>query len=275
MKQALKWIAGVCFLITAISCLAVGGIGIISGVLFLIAGGICLPPSLKFVESKLKLPLSKTVKYSLVIASWLIAALILPKDKLSASSPKKEALAPSDSKESSSANTVTDLVRKQKLDSIIALIKGEKDFKVESVLYSEDSTLKISIKTKEAISAQYFDITYNLMSIGNVSEIEVLKKGEMQSSFGLHSGRKAEDFKKQFISAWDGSCRPVEAYIKTNMNDPDSYDHERTFVTPLANGNFRIKTVFRGKNAFGAKVLNSAFAEVSPDGKVVDFKIED
>jgi hypothetical protein len=67
----------------------------------------------------------------------------------------------------------------------------------------------------------------------------------------------------------------VVNYIKEGMNDPKSFEHDKTFVTPLMNGNFEVKTVFRGKNAFGGVVLNSCFAEVTPTGNVVSFKMDE
>ena len=58
-------------------------------------------------------------------------------------------------------------------------------------------------------------------------------------------------------SAWDGSIYIVESAIKENMNDPESYEHVRTTM-PIAEGEYwTCVTTFRGKNAFGGKVVNS------------------
>lgn len=58
------------------------------------------------------------------------------------------------------------------------------------------------------------------------------------------------------ISPWDGACMPCERHIKTMMNDPDSYDHV-TSTRPQIEGEYWTCVVqFRGKNAFGAKVIN-------------------
>lgn len=70
------------------------------------------------------------------------------------------------------------------------------------------------------------------------------------------------------FSAFDGSNRGVERYIKEHMNDPDSYEHVSTrFVdkgTYIA-----VMTQFRGKNAFGGKVLSNAVAKVDFEGNVL------
>lgn len=58
-------------------------------------------------------------------------------------------------------------------------------------------------------------------------------------------------------SAWDGSVSSVERAIKANMHDPGSYSHVSTTV-PVAEGDYwTVVSTFRGKNAFGALVLNT------------------
>ena len=58
-------------------------------------------------------------------------------------------------------------------------------------------------------------------------------------------------------SAWDGSIACIESYLKTVMNDPDSYQHVSTTI-PVAEGEYWVATsTFRGKNAFGALVVNT------------------
>lgn len=60
------------------------------------------------------------------------------------------------------------------------------------------------------------------------------------------------------FSPWDGSFRPLEAFIKENMNDPKSYDHANTYYRLQLNDRKNPKAIiteeFRGKNAFGAVV---------------------
>ena len=81
--------------------------------------------------------------------------------------------------------------------------------------------------------------------------------------------KKIEDFKKNCFSAWDGSHRQLEKYIKSNMNDPKSYDHVETTFS-LQKDYAIVLTKFRGKNAFGGTVLNSVKAKVSYDCNVIE-----
>lgn len=62
---------------------------------------------------------------------------------------------------------------------------------------------------------------------------------------------------KPVNSAWDGSVSAVERYLKVAMHDPDSYEHVRT-TEPVIEGDYWVvKSMFRGKNMFGGKVVNA------------------
>ena len=58
-------------------------------------------------------------------------------------------------------------------------------------------------------------------------------------------------------SGWDGSVFEVEHYLKSVMNDPDSYQHVRSSAVGSEGNYWVVTSVFRGNNAFGAKVLNA------------------
>lgn len=72
-----------------------------------------------------------------------------------------------------------------------------------------------------------------------------------------------DNFKGQF-SAWDGSHRNLEKYIKSMMNDEDSYEHVETRYRLVLDQNPRaiVTTVFKGKNAYGGVVKQSVSAAV-------------
>lgn len=159
---------------------------------------------------------------------------------------------------------------KMQLDSIINLIKTDQTIKTTKVEYRIDSVLEIHIPPKDdKVYAMAFDNLYKIMDIGNVSEIEVFQKGTLISTVGHKTQLKLDEFKSKFVSSYDGSCKPLNDYIKQQMNDPSSFEHDRTFITPLLNGNYQVKTIFRGKNAFGGVVLNSVFAEITPSGQIL------
>lgn len=64
---------------------------------------------------------------------------------------------------------------------------------------------------------------------------------------------------KQF-SGYDGSHEKLEAYIKTSLNDPASYEHVSTSYALPADSSFNsvvVTTTFRAKNQFGAVVTKT------------------
>lgn len=69
------------------------------------------------------------------------------------------------------------------------------------------------------------------------------------------------------FSSWDGSHRALTKLIKGAMNDPDSYEHIKTSYADKGDL-LLVKTSFRGKNAFGGKVVNWVIAEASIDGQI-------
>lgn len=72
--------------------------------------------------------------------------------------------------------------------------------------------------------------------------------------------------KAQF-SSWDGAHRNLEKLIKEGMHDPGSYEHISTQYTDM--GRYLVvKTIFRGKNGFGALIKNTITARVSLSGEV-------
>ena len=80
---------------------------------------------------------------------------------------------------------------------------------------------------------------------------------------------KAEEKRKGFhcLSAWDGSHREVVKEVKRLLNDPDSFEHDQTLVSPVSNeGTHNLTMHFRAKNAFGGYVRGTARATYTNAG---------
>lgn len=103
-------------------------------------------------------------------------------------------------------------------------------------------------------------VTYNAATGEKVEAVQSVIKDENED--------RTKAIEKQF-SSWDGSHMRLERYIKKQMNDPGSYEHVKT--TYSDNGtNITVVTQFRGKNSFGAIVLNTLKAKVDIDGEVLE-----
>lgn len=69
------------------------------------------------------------------------------------------------------------------------------------------------------------------------------------------------------FSKWDGSHINLERYIKKQMNDPSSYEHDETNYWDMKTY-LVVVTSFRGKNAFGGIVKQTIKAKVDMMGNV-------
>ena len=93
------------------------------------------------------------------------------------------------------------------------------------------------------------------------------------SSLGTPPTEKVDDPRKtqieKYFNAWDGSHIALTKLIKASMNDPSSYEHDKTQYSDQ--GDFLlVKTTFRGKNKFGGVVKNWVSATVDLNGKVLE-----
>ena len=113
---------------------------------------------------------------------------------------------------------------------------------------------------------------FGLVLILFIASIIASHWGEDNSSRSSSSSPKPltrqEKIEKHF-SAWDGSHRGLTEHIKQVMNDPDSYQHAETKYWDESDC-LRVKTTYRGKNAFGGVVVNTVTAKVDLDGNVIE-----
>lgn len=100
-------------------------------------------------------------------------------------------------------------------------------------------------------------LVYGLFQTGNENQAPKteaeLRKDKIETAF----------------SPWDGSHYQLERQIKEAMNDPKSYEHDKT--TYSDHGDYLIiNTTFYGKNAFGGTILNEIRAKVDLNGNVTE-----
>lgn len=66
-----------------------------------------------------------------------------------------------------------------------------------------------------------------------------------------------------------GAHRKLERWVKQNMNDPESYHHISSSYADK--GKYLLVQIkFRGKNSYGAMVVNMVTAKVSLDGDILE-----
>jgi hypothetical protein len=101
---------------------------------------------------------------------------------------------------------------------------------------------------------------------------EKIAEERRQAAAADQSKKELEARKKVLeaqFSAWDGSHRGLERYIKKHMNNPSSYEHVETKYLDKGD-HLMLITKFRGTNAFGAIVTNTIAAKVDMAGNVLE-----
>ena len=88
---------------------------------------------------------------------------------------------------------------------------------------------------------------------------------EKQADAQAFAIKKAEDTRKGFhcLSGWNGSHYAIEQYVKKNLRDPDSYQHNETLITPVKDGIHTLIMTYRAKNGFGGYVPGMVIATVN------------
>lgn len=94
------------------------------------------------------------------------------------------------------------------------------------------------------------------------------KDSPSSTSQTIKTPTKADKIKKQF-NAWNGSHIALVRYVKSQMNNPSSYEHVSTKYAELDNGNLQIVMTYRGENAFWALIKQTVTAEYTLSGKQV------
>lgn len=82
------------------------------------------------------------------------------------------------------------------------------------------------------------------------------------------AGQFADKFERKF----DGSIKPVVEYVKSSMNDPDSFKHVQTewFIRNGADRQYTVRMRYRGTNGFGAVVTETVEVIIDQDGKIIE-----
>ncbi|MDR2230140.1 MAG: zinc-ribbon domain-containing protein [Flavobacteriaceae bacterium] len=115
-----------------------------------------------------------------------------------------------------------------------------------------------------------------------ISELEILNKKLNDKSLTKQQKKEIEldikniktiEWAKKNISSWDRSNPKLSRAIKKVMNDPGSFEHVSTtfeYHNTYVIGNM----IYRGNNAFGAKIIAKAKGKFDYDGNLLEITPE-
>ncbi len=128
--------------------------------------------------------------------------------------------------------------------------------------------LKVELIVSELKAVPASDFKKNKELYGQLVELNPgTEKYKEKLDFYSKKAARQDLVEKQF-SPWDGSHAKLERLIKGAMNDPDSYEHDKTTYSDMGD-HLVVKTVYRGKNGFGGMVRNFITAKVGLGGQII------
>ena len=71
-------------------------------------------------------------------------------------------------------------------------------------------------------------------------------------------------------SAWDGSVRQVEDFLRARLNDPYSVKYEKWSKVIKGKNGYMVRVRYRAKNKFGAYVLQDQVFSLDKHGNVTN-----
>lgn len=151
------------------------------------------------------------------------------------------------------------------------LEKKDKDFKSSAdFLFSNDLKTpqeKIDstnlIRQKEIENPEFY-----LANLQKELENKNLSKGQRDEIQIQIKNIRAVKWAKKNINSWDDSNPKLERTVKDAMNDKDSFEHVSTEYS-YKKDKVIAKMIYRGNNAFGAKVIESVTGEFDYDGNLI------
>ena len=88
------------------------------------------------------------------------------------------------------------------------------------------------------------------------------------------TGQDSVTARKEYISnafSSDGSHRKLVSYVKERMNDQNSFEHVKTVYWDFKK-KIVVQMTYRGKNGFGALVIQTVIADTDLEGNILDVK---
>ena len=148
------------------------------------------------------------------------------------------------------------------LHSYIFALNNETDFRIEALKLSKEELEKSKNAELYKRYTEYDEINKPLNKKIN-SYVKKNYKAMAKDKKDIEKYQKEEEKIgkiREFVNDYDDSYRPLVSYIKENMNDPKSYEHIQTGYNTEGEKMVTIVTRFRGKNKFGALVINQCEA---------------
>jgi hypothetical protein len=135
---------------------------------------------------------------------------------------------------------------------------------------SKEQKLKIKDNYAKALQEKVKPIPTNdyASNLNIYEKLAALRPEDKNIIFKYEHYKKAVnwlDSVKSNFSNWDGSYKPLVDYVKKNMKNPDSFEHEKTSFN-IQKDSIVIFMHYLGTNSFNAKIKETIKLKISQDG---------
>jgi len=152
---------------------------------------------------------------------------------------------------------------------IAYLIMGEKQLKHKSLgvpsIFPKKERLKIPKKWEAFVIIIIIAVVFAIFFLPILLPISY-----SDSKSDKNSPKIKEEIVKN--SAWDGSVRQVDTWIRSNLKDPDSLEYiDWSPVVKKEGGGYLVRVKYRAKNSFGGYVIEEKVVILDSRGNVISF----
>ncbi|MWN89879.1 hypothetical protein GQ597_04025 [Gilliamella sp. Pra-s65] len=276
LRLVLAWLFGVLFILLGIANLTQTPL---IGIVALLVGISLLPITYQIIYKNTQKEVSskkKAIITTVLIVVWFIICGI--EGGKEREEQEKTFISEFNLNKKEIVSQINQLIIEKKYDEAVSLADKYHSAKDQTVLELADQARLELLKLK---NQQKIDDLLNKLK--DVPETELEKQIELydelltvdpeNSEYKTQNAKLQKELERQKLinsqfSSWDGSHRNLEKYIKSKMNDPDSFKHVETKYIDNGSDNLIIITSFRGKNAFGGVIVNTVTATVDLDGNI-------
>ena len=159
-------------------------------------------------------------------------------------------------------------------------IRADQLYAVNDLQY-KDSAVWIAVGNPEKSGTEeYFDRKYKLNSFDNINMVYVFQYDSARPlasqspenalmAKGKKLGRFQEQWAARFINVTDGSCRPLNQFLKMDTLIPHSFDNIETTFQPESISRMKVVSKVRIKTDSGTTVISQVSALIDNNGNVL------
>jgi hypothetical protein len=166
------------------------------------------------------------------------------------------------------------------IQNLLAKIKGDSLYEVKDAIYRDSAVLVAVGNPDKSGTEAYFDKKYRVNSYDNINMVfiyqydsatplQTVSFEDALMAKGKKLGKFQDEWVSRFIDTLDGSCKPLNNYLKARLYSPASFKNQETVYQPANIHKMQVICKFRSVDSSGAKILNQVTALIDSAGTII------